>query len=145
MPLKNFGAVLNFAAEMEAADKLFYQAAAQKAELGDLKPVFAELAKNCKKNEANMLRARRENVTEMILEPISDFERGPFVCDRDCADSTEPKLWLAKADELETKAIAFYTQAAEKIKALPEVSRALKTAAKLRRKNQAKLAELSQT
>jgi hypothetical protein len=50
---------------------------------------------------------------------------------------------LAAADMLENRAIRYYKDAAEKIRALPEVSRALKTLAKKRTKRIAQLQNLS--
>jgi rubrerythrin len=49
---------------------------------------------------------------------------------------------LATAARLESRAERYYTEAAEKLKALAEVSRALKTLAKNRKAHGAKLASL---
>jgi hypothetical protein len=72
-----------------------------------------------------MLRACRESVCEMILEPIVDFTREPFLSDRQGVEDMSWKQVRERAVHLEAKAEAFYTEAAEKIRALPEVSRAL--------------------
>ena len=57
MPLKNFGSILNFAAELEAADSDFYKAAAANPASAQHKAVLEELAAEKKKNEKLMLRA----------------------------------------------------------------------------------------
>ncbi len=78
MPLENFGSILTFAAQLEELDSAFYSAAATNPNCAQHKDLFAELAGNEKKNEKSVLRVRRENVTEMILEPITNFTRDPF-------------------------------------------------------------------
>ena len=132
MELQNFGGILSFAAELEAQDVAFYKAVADNPACEQYKALLEEFAADEKKNEKNMLRARRENVTEMILEPIQDFTSEPFLTNREGAHEMNAEAVLAKATELEEKAEQFYLQAAEKIKALPEVSRALERNAKRR-------------
>jgi len=125
MPLKNFGSILNFAAELEAADHEYYRTAAANTTDARHKAIFEELATEKKKDEKLMLRTCRESVCEMILEPIVDFTREPFLSNREGAETMTWNQLLERALQLEDKAVAFYTQAAEKIRALPEVSRAL--------------------
>jgi rubrerythrin len=144
MPLKNFGSILNFAAELEAADHDFYRVAAANPASGQHKAVFEELAAEKKKNEKLMLRACRESVCEMILEPIVDFTREPFVSGREGAETMSWKQLRQKALGLEGKALEFYTEAAEKIQALPEVSRALTRTGTRRAADKQRLEELPQ-
>jgi len=125
MPLRNFGAILNFAAELEASDGEFYHKAASNPAAARHKTLLDELAAEKKKNEKLMLRTCRESVCEMILEPIVDFTRTPFLSDREGTETMSWELLLAKALQLEETAQRFYAEAAEKIRALPEVSRAL--------------------
>lgn len=143
MPLKNFGSILNFAAELETADYNFYKTAAANPAGADQKTILESLAEEKKKNEELMLRTCRESVCEMILEPIVDFTRTAFISDRAGADKMNWDLLLSKALQLETTAQKFYVEAAEKIMALPEVSRALNRTAKRRAADKEKLQELS--
>lgn len=143
MPLKNFGSILNFAAEMEAADYDFYKAAAANPANAQYKTVLEELAGDKKKNEKLMLLTCRESVCEMILEPIVDFTREPFISDRAGADKMGWDLLCTKALQLETTAHKFYVEAAQKIQALPEVSRALTRTATRRATNIERLKNLS--
>jgi hypothetical protein len=108
--------------------------------------LFEELAADQGKNEQTMLRTRRENVTEMILEPISDFNRAPFLSDTAGvgAEALSLKEVLAHALDLEEKAEGFYIRAAEKIKALPEVSRALARMASKRSAHRRSLSGLAE-
>ena len=142
MPLESFGSILSFAAELESLDQSFYAAAAKNPDCAAYRQILEEFAKDGKKNEQVVLRTRRENVTEMILEPIKDFTRAPFLTDREGVETMSCAEVLNKARELEAKAVDFYTRAAQKIKALSEVSRALALIAKKRTKHRDRLAEL---
>ena len=144
MPLKNFGSILNFAAELEAQDQSFYRAAMSNPACAEYEPLFAEFAKNHEKNEQLMLRTCRESVCEMILEPIVDFTRDPFISERQGGDTMTADKVMEKALELEKKAEQFYTEAAVKIKALPEVSTALKRTGKRRIAQKERLEQLLQ-
>jgi len=143
MPLKNFGAILTFAAEMEAADKEFYRKAAANPAGADYKTLLEELAEGKDKNEKLMRLTCRESVCEMILEPIVDFTREPYLSDREGVEALNTDLLLKKALQLETKAEGFYKEAATKILALPEVSRALGRTAKRRTADKERLQGIS--
>ena len=126
MPLENFGSVLNFAEELENQDQEFYEAVAGNPACSGHKQLFEQFAANAKKNVKTVQRTRRENVTEMILEPIKDFVRAPYCEVCLAAPSMTVEDALASAKRLEDRAVRYYTEAAAKIKALPEVARALK-------------------
>jgi rubrerythrin len=142
MELRNFGGILNFAIEIEAAGQAFYRAAAANPTCTPQRVLLEEFAGDEMKNEQTMLRTRRENVTEMILEPISDFTSAPFVSDCRAVEEMSLQEVLAGAMELEEKAERFYAQAAEKLRALPEVSRALSRIGKKRALHSERLAGL---
>lgn len=142
MPLKNFGSILNFAAELEASDRAFYLAASVNSSCAENKTLFEEFAVDEKKNEKTMLRTRREHVTEMILEPIHDFSREPFLTDKAGVETMTLEQVLAKAAEIEEKAQRFYAKAAEKLSALPEVGRTLARTARRRAAHRARLEEV---
>jgi rubrerythrin len=139
MPLQNFGSVLNFAADMEAEDQAFYLAASGNPKCAEYKAMFEDFISDAKKNERLMRDTCREHVCEMILEPIIDFSRQAFLSQRDGADEMSLQRVLEKALELETKAENFYSEGAAKIKALPEVSRALARTATKRAARREKL------
>lgn len=134
MPLTSFGAVLNFAESLEKDDLAFYNRAADAADTDPVRRCYAEMAREAKKNVSLVQRTRRENVTEMILEPIRDLLRDSYtVTVGDIHRMDAPALRSAAA-ALENRAIRYYDDAAERIRALPEVSRTLKTLAKKRRR-----------
>jgi len=130
MPLINFGSVLSFAEELEKQDEAFYAAAAANEAFSEHKDLFGQFFKDAGKNIKNAQRARRENVTEMILEPIKNFTRAPFCEEINPAEAKTIAEILDAARCLEKRAERYYTEAAIKIKALSEVSRVLKTIGK---------------
>ncbi len=134
MPLENFGSILNFAEALEKQDRDFFAAAAGNAACEMHREIFEQFAKEADKNIKTVLRTRRENVTEMILEPIRDFNRGPYCEECAAADRMTLDEALATANRLVDRAERYYSEAAAKIKALPEVARALKNLAKKHRK-----------
>jgi hypothetical protein len=139
MPLQNFGSILNFAEELEQLDQRFYEAALTNPACRAHTQLFADLSAEAGKNVKTVQRLRRENVTEMILEPVQDFTRASF-CE-DCAEAavlTAAEV-LKAAQRLETRAERYYIEAAGKLQALSEVSRALRTLGKIRKTRAAKI------
>ena len=130
MPLISFGSILSFAEELEKKDEAFYAAAAANPAFAEQKDLFDQFLKDTRKNIKNVQRTRRENVTEMILEPVKDFTRTPFCEEIDPAESKTIVEILDAARCLEKRTERYYTEASVKIKALSEVSRALKTIGK---------------
>jgi rubrerythrin len=142
MPLENFGSILNFAEELELQDLGFYKTLAENPACAEYKQLFEEFAAAIDKNVKNVQRTRRENVTEMILEPIKDFIRAPFCEECVGIDKMNAAAALDAARRLEDRAVRYYTEAAVKIKALPEVARALKLLGKKHSAHIAKLDEI---
>ena len=142
MPLENFGSILNFAEELELQDLGFYKTVVENPACADHKEIFEEFAAAINKNVKSVQRTRRENVTEMILEPIKDFIRAPFCEECEGAGAMNASEAVDAARRLEDRAVRYYTEAATKIKALPEVARALKILGKKHSAHLAKLQEL---
>jgi len=142
MPLENFGSILTFAENLEKQDQDFFAAAADNPGCADYREMFVQFANDSGKNVKTVQRTRRENVTEMILEPIRGFTRTPY-CE-ECAEagSMGAEDALATANRLVDRAERYYTEAAAKTKALPEVARGLKTISKKHRAQSVKLASL---
>ena len=142
MPLENFGSILNFAEQIESEDQAFYEILAANPACSEHKELFEGFAGDAKKNVKSIQRARRENVTEMILEPIRNFTRAPFCEECEGADRLSAGEALETAMRLEKRAQRYYSEAAEKIKSQPEVARALKTVGKKRQAHIDRLAGL---
>jgi rubrerythrin len=143
MPLTNFGAILNFAEVVENDDLSFYGQAASLDAAASYRILFEMFVKEGRKSVSLIQRTRRENVTEMILEPIHDFVRGSYTVDLPDAAAMDVAGMLETATALEHRAIRYYSDAAEKIRALPEVARSLKTLAKKRAKRVEQLQRLA--
>ena len=132
MPLENFGSILGFAQQLELEDRDFYQKAIQNPDGEAQKALFDALAKDADKHVKLIERTRRENVTEMILEPIRDFTRAPFCEGFGQVEKMSASELVESARCREDRARRYYVEAAEKIKALREVSRVLKRIGKKR-------------
>lgn len=139
MPLQNFGSILNFAEQLEIQDQQFYAIAAGNPNCAEYRNLFSELEAEAARNVKTVQRIRRENVTEMILEPVSDFSRGSFCEACEGAGQLNAAQALETATRLEARADRYYSEAAEKLKPLTEVSRALKTIGKNRKAHIVKL------
>jgi rubrerythrin len=142
MPLANFGAILNFARELEEQDRDFYSALSRRPEFEDVRGLLDDFTAGAATHIKDIDRTRRENVTEMILEPIRDFSRDAF-----CLDSPDPGSlalsdFFREAGKRESRARDFCLAAAEKLKSLSEVSRAF---ARLAAKRERKLNCLQET
>ena len=142
MQLNNFGGILNFAIDLEAKDEAFYASAVSNSECSEYKAAFGQIISDCQKNQKTVQRVRRENVTEMILEGISDFSSEAYEIEHGAPDNMKRAEILELAGKLEKRAEQYYLDAAEKIKALSEVARALKMLAKKRTTHLKNLADL---
>jgi hypothetical protein len=132
MPLNSFGSILNFAEEMERLTFAFYEGAVSNPACVDHADRFRQLAKDSRKNIQTLQRTRRENVTEMILEPIHDFYRAPYAIQYADPSDRTPETILEDARKIEQTAVLFYQTAMEKMKAQPEVAHILKKIGKNR-------------
>ena len=132
MPLTSFGSILTFAEEIETQDMDFYSSLVSKSDVlnAQLIQLLERFVKECKKNITIIQRTRRENVTEMILEPIQDFTRKPFVIEKMNSSDIDAARILETIKTLEQRTLDYYTDASLKMKSLPEVVNALKLLAK---------------
>jgi hypothetical protein len=111
LSLNTFGAILTFAIDLEGAMQKFYEQAS--AVGGAAGEQFAAYAQKSGKRRQRLTAIRQDNVTEMVLEPISGLNQGDY----DPAFSTPADLpsALAEAIRLEGRAERFYTDAGPKI------------------------------
>jgi len=121
--ITSFGSLLRFAIELERRSAEFYRGRADRSECGGLPE---KLAQENGKRAAMLERVRRENVTEMILEPIQDLEASPGeILEGDCSD------WVSVAITFEERAAGFYREAGQKAsRVLAEVRRIFERMAK---------------
>ena len=114
MSLNTFGAILAFAIDLEARLRDYYQAAGN-----------AGRAAEADKRRQNFERVRRENITEIKLEPIEGLHEADYALN--LTDNSE--MGQTAVEEI---AAQFYTDVAPKIN-VREAQRALERAAKQHR------------
>jgi len=142
MNLSTFGAIMEFASQMVGRSMEIYRAAVQKAKDHVLKETLQGLLEEEKKNCALMERTRRENVVEMILEPIAGLQQRNYELDAQVSDQTRDVDLLKAALILEEKERRFFYDCSVKV-SLPEVTRIFRKIALKKEKNLAKLNSLS--
>ncbi len=126
MELGTFGAVLKFAMELEEMAISFYKAARSKSSMSDY---FASLVQRGEKRLKTLERVRRENTTEMILEPITGLNSEEYTPELSMPDGSDDKEIQTIAIALEKKLHEYYTEAAAKVEFLIEAAYSLETLA----------------
>ena len=109
MELGTFGAILRFAMELEQQAADFYKEAAGI----EMEQVFHELARGSRKRLSRLERARREMVSEMILESITGLEGDLYGVNLNL--KTDKAGLLRQAQALEETCARFYRDAANKM------------------------------
>lgn len=142
MSLINFGSILGFAEEVETQNMIFFSQVSGNPDCNEYHALFENLAKSTKKRIVDVQRAKRENVTEMVLETIEGFHRDPFVIASEEAMVLTPKQVIEKSKELLDRSLNYYEKASAKLKGQADVARALKVLAKKIVKDRKKLLEL---
>jgi rubrerythrin len=133
MALGTFGAIVQFAVEMEKQAAQFYEQAAR----GRLAETFGELAGESRKRQDRLERARTELVAEMILESITGLDDADYRVEMD-PNADEAGL-IGQAQALEETAARFYKDAADKMP-IREVVRLFERLLRENEKRRAKLA-----
>lgn len=118
MQLPTFGALLSFAIGIEERAERFYQEAAERGECARVKEAFLTLARQNRSRKALLVTTRQENVTEMVLEPITDFDSSGYEVECELTPGMRCAQVLGLAVKIEKKAQSFYTDAAEKARHL---------------------------
>ncbi|MBN1381005.1 MAG: hypothetical protein JXA41_04970 [Deltaproteobacteria bacterium] len=138
MALGTFGAIMGFAVQMLQQTETFYKTMVQKARDPVLREAFQVLSDEDGKNRSLMERARRENVTEMILEPIAGLDQSDYEIEIKAIDQSNDADLLETALILEERAYKFFSEVSGKVP-LPEVKRIFRKAAQKKEKSLAKL------
>ncbi len=138
MALSTFGAIMGFAAEMVQQTEAFYETMIQKAQDPILREALQVLLEEEEKNYSLMEKTRRENVTEMILEPIAGLHPGDYEIEAKGMDQTKDVDLLKTALILEERERRFFSEVSDKVP-LPEVGRIFR---KVAQKKEGALAKL---
>jgi hypothetical protein len=120
MLLGTAGAILSYALEMVATIQEFYQNVLNRELDSNLKEIFQSIQQQHRKIKKRLDRMRRENVTEMILEPIHNHDSDDYVIQV----SESPEI-VATARKYEETFEKFLRVSAEKVDFLPELSQML--------------------
>ncbi|MCX7858183.1 MAG: hypothetical protein N2513_09455 [Deltaproteobacteria bacterium] len=121
MTLSTFGAIIGFAAEIIDETKRICDGLVEKAKNPLLKEALQNLIKEEEKNYALMEKTRRENVTEMILEPITGFEREDYAIRLDGLNQENDEGLMDILLLLIDREKRFFQDASKKV-SLPEVA-----------------------
>ena len=122
MDLGTTGAILSFALTREAEIGAFYDKCLGLVNNASLKVTFERIHRAQKKRERLLTRFRRENVTEMILEPIHGFESDSYELTIITEDPPDDSSLQETAIQIEESSQAFFLKSSEKTTFLPEVS-----------------------
>lgn len=141
MTLSTFGAIMGFAAEMVQQTETFYKTMVQKAKDPILSEAFQVLLEEEGKNYSLMERTRRENVTEMILEPVAGLDQGDYEIEMKGIDQTKDADLLKMVLALEERERRFFSEVSNKVP-LPEVGRIFRKMAQRKERSLAKLKTL---
>jgi rubrerythrin len=144
MTLSTFGAIMGFAAEMVQQTETLYRAMIQKAENPVLRGALQLLLEEEGKNYSLMERTRRENVTEMILEPIAGLHPGDYEIKTGGMDQSKDVDLMKTALILEERERRFFSEVSDKVP-LPEVGRVFRKVAQKKEKSLARLKSLGLT
>ncbi len=141
MALSTFGAIMGFSAEIVQQTETFYKTMVQRAKDPILSEVLRILLEEEGKNYSLMEKTRRENVTEMILEPIAGLHQGDYEIEMKGMDQNKDVDLLKMALILEERERRFFSEVSDKIP-LPEVGRIFRRMAQKKERSLAKLKTL---
>ena len=141
MALSTFGAIMGFSAEVVQQTEAFYKTMVQKAKDPILSEALRVLLEEEGKNYSLMEKTRRENVTEMILEPIAGLHQGDYEVEMKGIDQTKDADLLKMALILEERERRFFSEVSDKVP-LPEVGRIFRKMAQKKERSLAKLKTL---
>jgi rubrerythrin len=122
MSLGTFGAVLKFAMELETMGVAYYETAITTAQNQELKSLIETLIAQGQKRTQTLMRVRRENTTEMILEPITGLDSQNYRLQTECPPGCSNDQLIQLACTLEEQIRQFYLDAGEKLGFLSEVA-----------------------
>jgi hypothetical protein len=142
MALSTFGAIMAFAGRIVTQSEDAYKLMAQKADHTLLKETLQTLSAEAGKNRVLIEEARRLNVTEMILEPVSGLRLEDYDMDIQISDKGRDIDTLKIALILEEREKGFFQDASSRIP-LPEVARFFRKIVQKKDKNLDRLGNIT--
>lgn len=135
--LTNFGSLIRFGLDLEAATASFYEAAAELVGSEDARVLSRELAGQHAERRRLLERTRQQKLNEMVLEPITGLDGSRYVYD--AAVPSRDELG-PKAFALEDVAARFYEESSVVARSLlTEAARTLQRLAEENHRNQERL------
>jgi rubrerythrin len=122
MELGTFGAIIKYALDIETEVANFYETASNIAKDAEIVTIFADLVARGQKRTKTLERVRRENVTEMILEPIVGFDSDSYSIVTEISEGINDDNLRVLSTNIESTLLEFYTAAATKIDFLIEAA-----------------------
>ncbi len=141
MGLTTFGAVMGFAAAMVKRSVEVYTSCIDRVNDPVLRESLQGLLEEEKKNVALMEQTRRENVTEMILEPITGLDEQHYGMDMEVPAPVRDVDLLEIALSFVENEYHFFSDAAGRVP-LPEVARTFRKAAQKKERTLERLRSL---
>ena len=137
MELGTAGSILSFAIDLESKAVEFYNRAIDEITTSSIKDTFENNKRQHHKILKTVERMRKENVTEMILEPIHDFKSDEYAF-----ETNELSINISSAKKVEQNILEFLKVSAEKVTFLPEMKELLEDLADRVTKNIATLEKI---
>jgi len=131
LDLGTFGAIIKFALEIEGRASEFYKEVGEHTNDERLVGLLGDLVTRGQKRIKTLERIRRENVTEIILEPIEGLDSDSFGIETDASLALDDSTVKTMATGIESTLQRFYTAAARKIDFLPEAEYAFEILAEM--------------
>ena len=141
MALTTFGAIMGFASQLVGRTKDLFKSANEKARDPGLKETLQAFLKEEEKNDSLMEQTRRENVTEMILEPITGLREEDYRIDLNLPDRASDVDLLRIILTFVEKERRFFDDCSNRVP-LPEVARIFRKIAQKKEKNRIQLQSL---
>ena len=138
MALTTFGAIMGFAAEIAGKGEAIYKVLTEKAKDSTLKDTLQALAGEEAKNHSLMVKTRRENVTEMILEPVTGLRQEDYELELEVTTLAADADVLKAALMVEEREKRFFQDVSSKVP-LPEVARIFRKVAQKKEENLSRL------
>jgi rubrerythrin len=121
MNLGTTGAIFTYALERENEIRVFYNEHLSFIVDPRLQRAFEGMINDQQKRDRLLNRLRRENVTEMILEPIHDFDSNTYKLVVSIQEVPDDSSIRDHAIKIEENSRSFFLKASEKTTFLPEV------------------------
>ncbi len=112
---------MQFAIDNEAGTMGLYEQAVRLSSSKKVKAFFADLVEQLSKRVDTLERIRRENITEMILEPITDFYADEYPLKLEMNENDD-RVVCESAIIVEETRMKFFRYGAQKLEFLIEVA-----------------------